>query len=873
MLKKNWTSQKAREAFLDFFKEKGHEIVPSAPMVLQNDPTLMFTNAGMNQFKDYFLGYREPVHLRVADTQKCLRVSGKHNDLEDVGKDTYHHTMFEMLGNWSFGDYYKEKAIAWAWELLTEVFEISKERIYVTIFQGDEDQNLDRDQEAYNFWKNWIDEERILDGDKKDNFWEMGDTGPCGPCSEIHVDIRADEERLKVDGKQLVNQDHPQVVEIWNLVFIQYNRLANGSLETLKNQFIDTGMGFERLCMILQNSLSNYDTDLFQPIISKVEKLSNIGYQSSMTETDIAIRVIVDHIRAIAFAIADGQLPSNTGAGYVIRRILRRAVRYGYSFLNLGEPFMFQLIEPLVMKMGEAFPELKQQKTFIEKVIYEEEQSFLRTLESGLRKLSELSGDVDGKQAFELYDTYGFPFDLTQLIAREKGFKVDEHGFAEEMKKQKDRSRQDAKVETGDWVILHEGESEFVGYDQLETDVKVNRYRTIHQKNKEIYQIVLNETPFYAEAGGQVGDKGILSFGNETIPVYDTKKEGNLIIHYVKSLPQTIHSNGFAKVDIGKRRSTELNHTATHLLHAALRKVLGNHVQQKGSLVSPEKLRFDFSHFSKLTDVELKEIEEIVNQKIGQNIQKTEERNASLQEALNRGAMALFGEKYGDSVRVITFDPDFSVELCGGTHVASTAQIRLFKIINESASAAGIRRIEAITGDEALTYYQNRDETVHELAELMKSNKNLVETIEKLIQDNKVLQGKMENFYAEKAQQTKKLLKEKIENIDGIQFIGEIVELENADSLKNLAFELKNEVDNLFFIGGCVINEKPLLTIMISENIVNEKNLNAGAMIRELAKEIKGGGGGQAFYATAGGSDVTGLDDAIVMGKQLITNL
>ena len=865
----NLSANQIRATFLQFFKDKEHKIVPSAPLVLKNDPTLLFTNAGMNQFKDYFLGYQQPASNRVADTQKCLRVSGKHNDLEDVGMDTYHHTMFEMLGNWSFGDYFKEEAIAWAWELLTDVFGIGKDQLYVTVFEGDKEDGLEKDEQAYNFWKQHIAEDRILNGNKKDNFWEMGDTGPCGPCSEIHIDIRPKADREAVDGKTLVNQDHPQVVEVWNLVFMQFNRMADGSLQPLAQQHIDTGMGFERLCMVLQGKTSNYDTDVFTPLLDKLESLSGKQYKGSMEKGDIAMRVISDHIRAIAFAIADGQLPSNTGAGYVIRRILRRAVRYGYSFLDFSEPFLGKLVPVLANQMGEQFPELLKQQEIIEKVITEEEKSFLRTLDSGLKKLEAHHGNISGEEAFELYDTYGFPLDLTMLIASEKGVNVDEQGFNKAMTEQRDRSRKDAKVETGDWTILKDGNTAFIGYDSLDAETELLRYRTLNQKGKNVYQLVLNETPFYAESGGQIGDKGSLQFGDQSIAVYDTKKEGDLIIHFANELPNALDAKVQAKVNKQRRIDTENNHTATHLLHEALRRVIGDHVEQKGSLVSPEKLRFDFSHFSKLTDEELEKVEKIVNEKIAENISRKVEQ-LPFDEAIQKGATALFGEKYGDVVRVITFDDNYSVELCGGCHVSSTAQIRLFKIVSESASAAGIRRIEAITGQEALNYYKEQDQTVHKIASLVSQNKNLVQSIEQLIGENKDLQAKMSRFHEEQGQQVKQNLKQHVIEQDGISFIGEVIDIESSDALKNIAFELKNEIDNLVFIVGAEINGKPLLTIMIADNVVKEKNLNAGLMIKELAKQIKGGGGGQPFYATAGGSDVNGLQTAVEMGRSLV---
>lgn len=869
MLKTTPSANDIRAQFLAFFQEKNHYIVPSAPLVLKNDPTLLFTNAGMNQFKDYFLNYKEPNYVRVANTQKCLRVSGKHNDLEDVGMDTYHHTMFEMLGNWSFGDYFKKDAIAFAWELLTEKFQIPKDRLYVTVFEGDEGDGLPEDSEAYSFWKEWISEDRILKGNKKDNFWEMGDTGPCGPCSEIHVDIRDNEQRNKLNGKELVNRDHPLVVELWNLVFMQFNRKADGSLEKLPNQHVDTGMGFERLCMVLQGKKSNYDTDVFQPIIKKIVEITSKSYEGGMDQSDIAMRVIADHVRAIAFAIADGQLPSNTGAGYVIRRILRRAVRYGYSFLDLSSPFVHDLVSVLVNLMGEAFPELKNQKKLIENVIREEEKSFLQTLESGLKRIKTLQGNITGKQAFELYDTYGFPLDLTQLIVKEKGFTVDEVGFANEMQKQKDRSRKDAKIETGDWVVLTEGLSKFVGYDQLTSETDILRYRTVNQKGKDIYQIVLAETPFYAESGGQVGDKGSLEIDGENIKVFDTKKENELIIHFVNQIPENPRATVKASVNEKLRHATENNHTATHLLHAALREVLGTHVEQKGSLVAPDKLRFDFSHFSKMSEEELQRVEQLVNEKIQQNISK-QEQSMRFDEAMEKGAMALFGEKYGDQVRVITFDENYSTELCGGCHVNSTAQICLFKILNESASAAGIRRIEAVSGQAAINYYKEKENFTFEVAKLVKNDKNPLKALQKLINENARLEDQLANYILQQSSLVKQHLIDSIQQHEGMQFIGEVIELPDADALKNIAFELKNEIDNLVLILGANVNGKALLTVMIAENIVKKKNLKANLIIIELAKQIKGGGGGQAFYATAGGSDVDGLQTAVEMGRSLL---
>ncbi len=838
-------------------------------MVLKDDPTLMFTNAGMNQFKDYFLGNKAIKEARVADTQKCLRVSGKHNDLDEVGYDTYHHTMFEMLGNWSFGDYFKEEAIAWAWELLTEVYGIDKDRLYVSVFDGDKEDGLERDKEAANIWLKYVPEDRIIGGSKKDNFWEMGDTGPSGPCSEIHADIRSDADRKKIDGKSLVNQDHPEVIEIWNLVFIQYNRKADGSLEQLPAKHIDTGMGFERLCMVLQGVKSNYDTDVFTPLIHKIEQISDKQYGND-EKADIAMRVVADHCRAIAFAIADGQLPSNTGAGYVIRRILRRAVRYGYSFLNLKEPFIHELISVLEEQLSDTFPELKSQRALVKKVIKEEEIGFLRTLESGLKRLDSINSNISGQQAFELYDTYGFPFDLTKLIAAEKGLQVDEAGFNEAMKEQKDRSRHAQKTEAGDWVeLLPNVSNEFVGYDRLLCPAKIVKYRTVKQKDKEIYQIVLDKTPFYAESGGQVGDKGVLDFGEEEIAIYDTKKENDLIVHYANKLPSNPEGDFVANVRSDHRVPTVKNHSATHLLHAALRVVLGDHVQQKGSLVAPDRFRFDFSHFAKMTDEELERVERIVNERIWQNIPKDEKRNVPFNEALESGAMALFGEKYGDEVRMITFDPEFSVELCGGTHVDATGEIGLFKITSESAIAAGIRRIEAITGETAKAWLDEKVNIVSELREVVK-NKDVRKGVSDLLTENAELKSKLEALVKEQSAGLKDELRQKIDHIHGVNFIGQKIDLNDGGAIKDLAFQIKKEVDGLFLVLAAESNGKALLTVMISDNLVAEKGWNAGNIIRDLAKHIQGGGGGQPFYATAGGKNTAGLENAIQAARAFV---
>lgn len=867
-------SKLIRKTFLDFFSDKAHKVVPSAPIVIQNDPTLMFTNAGMNQFKDYFLGTKNAEVKRATDTQKCLRVSGKHNDLEEVGIDTYHHTMFEMLGNWSFGDYFKKEAIDWAWELLTERFDLPKDRLYASVFEGDKEEKLEADEEARRYWKQYLPEERILNGSKKDNFWEMGETGPCGPCSELHIDLRSQSEVDKIPGRDLVNMDHPQVVEIWNLVFMQFNRLANGSLENLPNTHVDTGMGFERLAMAIQKKASNYDTDVFQPLIQWVAKKGGVSYGKD-EKTDIAIRVISDHIRAIAFTIADGQLPSNNKAGYVIRRILRRAVRYGYTFLNFKEPFLFELLPILVDQFEEVFPELKQQQDFIAKVIKEEENSFLRTLDNGLKKLEVItegkSKEIDGAIAFELYDTYGFPLDLTALIARENGMKVDEGGFKREMEVQKNRSKSAGKQSTGDWIIVsQEEDSKFVGYQYFESKTRVLRYREVSQKDKKQYQIVLQETPFYAESGGQVGDTGFLQFGDEKIEILDTKKENDLIVHFSKKLPKSLEGEVKAVINGGRRTLTENNHSATHLLHAALRNVLGDHVQQKGSLVNDKSLRFDFSHFSKISADELQEIERIANEKIRENIALDEKLNVPISEAKNLGAMALFGEKYGDFVRVITFDPNYSVELCGGTHVARTGNIGLLKIVNESSIAAGVRRIEAVTSKEAERYVSDKVNLLHEVEELLKSPKDLKRTIESLVAENLATQKKLEQLNLQQASQLKNQMKSSAIASNGRNLITYSGEFPSGDSLKQVSFDLKREVDNLILLVAAKIDGKPMLTVMLADELVKE-GLNANEIIRKMAAAIKGGGGGQPFYATAGGKDTSGLEEALKIGKELVS--
>ncbi len=851
-----------RQQFLNFFESKNHHTVSSAPMVVKNDPTLMFINAGMNQFKDYFLGNTKPKNPRVCDTQKCLRVSGKHNDLEQVGYDTYHHTMFEMLGNWSFGDYFKKDAIEWAWELLTVVYQIDKDRLYVSVFEGSEEDNLQKDNEAFDIWSTLIDISRIIDGNKKDNFWEMGDVGPCGPCSEIHIDIRSDEERSKVDGKSLVNADHPQVIEVWNLVFMQYNRKSDGSLEKLPQTHVDTGMGFERLCMVLQGVQSNYDTDIFQPLIQKIASLSNKTYGRD-EKYDIAMRVIADHLRAVSFSIADGQLPSNTGAGYVIRRILRRAVRYAFTFLDAKEPFMYQLVEVLVQNMGGQFEELNSQFELIQKVIQEEENTFLKTLDVGIARFESLkvnNESLSGKDAFELYDTYGFPIDLTQLLAQEKGFQVNIDEFNSFLEEQKNRSRQASSLETEDWVVIYEDEvEEFVGYDLTESKVKIVRHRKVKQNGDVFYQLVFNLTPFFPEGGGQVGDTGILFSDNETIEILDTKKENNLIVHFCAELPKNTSAKFVAKVDIDKRNRTANNHTATHLLHETLREVLGEHVSQKGSLVNAEYLRFDFSHFSKVSSEELKLIEDKVNQKIRQNLLLEEQRNLPIEKAQEMGAMALFGEKYGDVVRVIKFGT--SAELCGGIHVPSTSHIGLFKIVSESAVASGIRRVEAISSEQAMSFYEDKLSMINELGTMLKTQ-DVMKSVRQLIEENQQLNKKVVQLNTAKAGDLKTDLLKEAKEINGVDFIAKSVEL-NAKVIKNLAFELTKSNDNLLLVLASQTDGKVTLTIALSEKLSQAKGLHAGNMVRELAQEIKGGGGGQAFFATAGGKDASGIPNVL----------
>ena len=897
------TSQEIRQQFLDFFKSKEHLIVPSAPIVLKDDPTLMFSNSGMTQFKDYFLGYKEPKSHRIADTQKCLRVSGKHNDLDDVGRDTYHHTMFEMLGNWSFGDYFKKEAIDWAWELLTEVYGIPKENLYVTIFEGDEKENLARDTEAYDFWKAHVSEDRIINGNKKDNFWEMGESGPCGPCSEIHVDLRTSEEKAKVSGLDLVNNDHPQVVEIWNLVFMQYNRKADGSLENLPAKHIDTGMGFERLCMALQQKSSNYDTDVFTPLIAKVEELSGATYTGILEdEKDIAIRVVVDHIRAVSFAIADGQLPSNGGAGYVIRRILRRAISYAYRFLDMKEPFLFELVSVLKNQMGAFFPEIVKQEKLVTEVIKEEENSFLKTIEHGLNRIENIPAlifskeadkifgdqydlelealeannlhtkkqnfikeklstyktiEIDGETSFELYDTYGFPLDLTRIIAESKGWTIDEKGFDEEMEKQKQRSKKSSAQKVYDWEVVAELPENFVGYDKTENKVKITRYRKVENKDGEFYQIVLNETPFYPEGGGQVGDKGTLENNEGSFEVLETKKENGLVISLIKDLPQNISGTFTAKVNSSDRKNSQANHSVTHLLHEALREVLGTHVEQKGSYVGPDYLRFDFSHFSKMNEEELALVEEKVNAKIKENLPLQEYRDLPIAEATEKGAMMLFGEKYGDKVRMIQFGS--SKELCGGTHVKSTGEIGHFKIIAESSTAAGIRRIEAISGDKATEYFKNLEHQLKEVSSLLKS-KDLVKSIEKLLEENATLKSEVEALKKEKAKGEINDWKNAFVQKGDKQLLVKRTSLD-AGSVKDLVFQLKKEIPNSVTIIISDAGEKPMITVGISADL--EAKYHAGNIVKELAKEIQGGGGGNPGFATAGGKNLAGIENAL----------
>lgn len=871
------TSSEIRKAFMDFFASKQHKIVPSAPIVNKDDPTLMFTNAGMNQFKDYFLGNQTPAAPRIADTQKCLRVSGKHNDLEEVGVDSYHHTMFEMLGNWSFGDYFKKEAISWAWELLTEVYKLPKDRLYASIFEGDKTENLEIDQEAIDFWKEWIPEDRILPFDKKDNFWEMGDTGPCGPCSEIHIDLRPEADRQKIDGKTLVNADHPLVIEIWNLVFIQFNRKADGSLEELPEKHVDTGMGFERLCMAIQRKQSNYDTDVFTPFIEAIEKASGKKYTFSYDlkdKSDIAMRVITDHLRAVSFAIADGQLPENDGPGYVIKRILRRAIRYYYSFLGIEEPFIYQFVPLLVENFGTVFPELKEQQNLITNQIKSEEEKFLKTLEKGLRRMDSLQPEgnqIDGETAFELFATYGFPIDLTRLIASEKGWTVDEDGFEKALTAHKEISKGGKVYQVDDWFVLQEDqEVAFVGYDQLVVEnAGLIKYRTVNTGKEDQYQIVLQKTPFYAESGGQVGDKGLLWFGEEKVPVIDTVKENELIIHLVKNLPKDINQPVKAEVNRTKRKATEKNHTATHLMHSALHRVLGEHALQKGQNVDDKRLRFDFSHSQQVSAEELLQIERMVNSKIRENISLEENRGMPIEEAKAAGAMMLFGEKYGDLVRMITFDKDYSRELCGGTHVDATGEIGQFKIVGESAVAAGIRRIEAVTAEKAETLIEQELDELNQIRAMLKS-KDTANGIAKLIEENKKLQKEVEKLLAAQAGALKGELINKAEAVNGVNLIVAKLPLGDSNAIKTLAYQIEGEVDNAVIVFGAVVKDKPQLMITINKALTSSKGLNAGTMIRELAKEIQGGGGGQPFFATAGGKNADGLDNALAKVKSLI---
>lgn len=863
------TSKLIREKFQQFFASKIHEIVPSAPMVVKDDPSLMFTNAGMNQFKDIFLGNKKPKYTRVANSQKCLRVSGKHNDLEEVGHDTYHHTMFEMLGNWSFGDYFKEEAIDWAWEFLTEWMGIDPDRLYATVFEGDRDDNLEKDEEAYKFWLKHLHESVILDGSKKDNFWEMGDSGPCGPCSEIHIDLRDDSERKLIPGTELVNKDHPLVIEIWNLVFIQFNRKANGTLEALPQKHVDTGMGFERLCMALQKKKSNYDTDIFQPLLQKISRMSGIEYGKD-GDADVAMRVISDHLRAVSFAIADGQLPSNTGAGYVIRRILRRAVRYGYTFLNFREPFLAEMLPTLIDVMGPGFGELEKQKTLITKVLTEEEASFLKTLETGIIRLNQIilehegldSKVVHGKQAFELFDTFGFPLDLTQLILAEKGLSVNLREFNEEMTKQKNRSRSAAEQDVSDWVVLVQDEKEeFIGYDHLSSKIRITRYRQVTSKKKSFYQLVFNYTPFYAESGGQVGDQGSIENESEKISIYDTQKENNVIIHLSEKLPTNLHAPFLAKVDEARRRDIMRNHSATHLLHHVMREILGEHVEQKGSYVHPDYLRFDFSHFEKLNPELIDSIEKEVNALIRRNAHLEVRTAIPMEEARQMGAMALFGEKYGDLVRVIRFGN--SIELCGGTHVAGTGEIGFFKIISEGSIASGVRRIEALTGIGAENYIRQQLDTLHQVHVLFKNSTDILESIQTVLEENSRLRKEMERIEKSKVKDLKSDLLKETKLRDGIQYILAKVTLEDAAGIKDLLFQIRGEQQNTVAIIGALIGGKPNLSIMISDDLVAQKGWDAGKVVRDAARKMQGGGGGQAFFATAGGKNPQGLDEAM----------
>ncbi|MCH7656696.1 MAG: alanine--tRNA ligase [Bacteroidetes bacterium] len=870
------TSNQIREAFFEFFREKQHQIIPSVPMVIKNDPTLMFTNAGMNQFKDIFLGNKKPKNLRVANTQKCLRVSGKHNDLEEVGHDTYHHTMFEMLGNWSFGDYFKKEAIIWSIEFLVDKLGIDKTRLYATVFEGSKEENLEKDQEAFEFWSGVIDKERIIGGSKKDNFWEMGDTGPCGPCSEIHIDLRSDEERKKINGKELINKDNPLVIELWNLVFIQYNRKADGSLEHLPQKHVDTGLGFERLSMVVQKKQSNYDTDIFQTIINELIRISGLEY-GEKEEWDIAFRVVADHLRAVSFSIADGQIPSNNKAGYVIRRILRRAIRYGYTFLGLENPFIHLLVPILTENMGESFPELKNQQELIIEVIKEEEISFLKTLDTGISLLDKIADtarknnkkEVSGKVAFELYDTYGFPLDLTELILKEKNMVINHKEFENEMKTQKTRSKQAGKITAEDWTQLKEDDTgEFIGYNHLESDIHITRYRKVTVKGKEQYQLIFNITPFYATSGGQVGDTGYIESEKEKIQIIDTISENELSIHLTNKFPEYPKEIFHAVVNKEKRLFTANNHSATHLLHFALKSVLGDHVEQKGSLVTADHLRFDFSHFRRINKDQLEQIESIVNALIRENIQREEFRDIPMNEALNKGAIALFGEKYGDLVSMIKFGN--SIELCGGTHVDATGQIGFFKIISESAVAAGIRRIEAITALKAEKYIRDQLEIINEIKNTFKSSRKITDQVRELVRENSKMSREIEVMERNRLKIIRKNLLSKVMEINGINFIAERIEVNSTVAMRDLAFQIKKEMKNLFLLIGAEINGKANLALMISDNLIKEKGLNAANIIHAIAKKINGGGGGQSFFATAGGKNLSGLEDAFRRAKEIV---
>ena len=873
------TSAQIRQAYLDFFRAKEHKIVPSAPIVNKDDPSLMFTNAGMNQFKDFFLGDKTPTNRRIADTQKCMRVSGKHNDLEDVGRDGTHHTMFEMLGNWSIGDYFKEEAIAWSYEFLTEKMGVDPERIYATVFEGAPDEGVPRDDEADTYWQKVLPKERILEGNKKDNFWEMGETGPCGPCTEIHFDMRSDEERAKVNGRDLVNVDDSGVVEIWNNVFIQFNRKADGSLENLPEKHVDTGMGFERLCMVMQNKEATYDTDVFTPILAEIEKLTGKKYTGSYAtdaQADMAMRVIADHLRAVAFTIADGQLPGSGGAGYVVRRILRRAVRYAYSFLDQKAPFINKLMPVLVREMGDAFPEIKQQEQQITRIIESEEKSFLNTLENGLTRFANLdasSGTISGQDAFELYDTFGFPIDLTRLLAEEQGLKVDEAGFDAALLEQKQRSQKDAAKEVGDWTVLSDEDSVFIGYDYLsDAGAKITKYRTVKVKDKPQYHVVLDRTPFYGESGGQVGDTGLLTVGGQKISVLNTVKENDLTVHIVKQLPDDPSADVTAAVRADERQATSANHTAAHLIHAALHEVLGSHAVQKGQDVRAKRMRFDFSHYEAVTAEELKQIETLVNEKIRQNIPLLERRDVPIAEARTSGALMLFGEKYGDAVRIITFDPQFSSELCGGTHVKHTGELGFCKITAESGVAAGVRRIEAVTGTGALAYVDERLATLAEIRELVKGSSNPVKSVTTLQEENRALKKELERMQAAQAGNVKGDLEKAFTDVNGVNFLAAKVPMSDAAAVKTLAFQLTGEHPNSFVLLGSENDGKALLTLALSKDLADKGTLNAGSMIRGLAKNIKGGGGGQPFFATAGGKDPAGLEKALTEAKELVAN-